>query len=49
MSEDLCDYVESYLEEVVAIAGKLSRHEIGAIVRGLIALRRNGGRLLSSV
>jgi len=45
MSEELHRYVESYLDEVAAIAAKLSRPQISAIVHGLIALRRNGGRL----
>ncbi|MGO9455411.1 MAG: SIS domain-containing protein [Candidatus Binataceae bacterium] len=45
MSDELLDYVESYLDEVAIIAAKLSRPQISAIVHGLIALRRDGGRL----
>ncbi len=45
MSDELHNYVESYLDEVAIIAGKLSRPQISAIVHGLIALRRDGGRL----
>jgi D-sedoheptulose 7-phosphate isomerase len=45
MSDDLHDYVETYLEEAVEIARPLSRPAISQIVAGLGALRNAGGRL----
>jgi D-sedoheptulose 7-phosphate isomerase len=39
------EYIEVYLEEVIAIARQLSREQISRIVEGLIELRSAGGRL----
>ncbi len=45
MSEDLHDYVETYLREAVEIAQRLSRPAIGQLVAGLEAVRNAAGRL----
>jgi D-sedoheptulose 7-phosphate isomerase len=39
------EYIESYLEEVSAIARGISRDQIAHIVEGLIRLRAGGGRI----
>lgn len=39
------DFIESYLEEVVAIAGKLDKSAIDKLIQLLVELRTGGGRL----
>src|SRR5579875_874140 len=45
MKEEVRDYVDAYLAQVVEISGLLSRPAIIKIVEGLVALRDTGGRL----
>src|SRR5712664_4661486 len=45
MSAGIVEYVESYLEEVTAIAHRLSRKQISQIVEGMLRLRSEGGGL----
>jgi D-sedoheptulose 7-phosphate isomerase len=39
------DYIERFLDETAAIAGRLDRGAIGRVVTHLVALRNRGGRL----
>jgi D-sedoheptulose 7-phosphate isomerase len=45
MKDQLSAYVDSYLDEVAAIARDLSRRQIARMVEELVALRGAGGRL----